>query len=335
MYALKPKLHERQRQYVPGTLRTVALDVTPKCNMKCSHCYAEPFMARKPLELKYFQNAIDEFYELGVHAFVLQGGEPIIDHSRLATVLDMLRLDETYINVVSNGWSMDLAMIKWLKERQVDKIAFSLDSGLPEEHDRNRALHSYERVMQAIDYVLNEGLLTSISTMVTHTSLYSTGFNEALKFAKNKGIRMDIQIVMPVGKLESEYDLLLTENDVAYIRRLREETGRLPSGQMILNRDIFNYGGGEHCPAGTEFMSLTCDGNLFPCNFMQFTLGNIQDRSVKQMRKDLLQCNWFDGNRTSCLIGEDREFIGKFLAPNVDEVKPLDAYRIFNLAINK
>lgn len=32
-------------------MRTVAIDVTPKCNMKCEHCYAEPFAHVEPVEL--------------------------------------------------------------------------------------------------------------------------------------------------------------------------------------------------------------------------------------------------------------------------------------------
>lgn len=41
MYAEKPLLHLRQRAARPGQLRSIAVDVTPACNMTCSHCYAE------------------------------------------------------------------------------------------------------------------------------------------------------------------------------------------------------------------------------------------------------------------------------------------------------
>jgi MoaA/NifB/PqqE/SkfB family radical SAM enzyme len=330
MYANKPLLHKRQEISVPGTLRTVTLDVTSKCNMTCSKCYAETFVGREPLGFEHLAKALQEFYELGVFHYVLQGGEAITDPARLEFILRNCHPDESYINVISNGWGMTRKKIQWLKALKVDKIAFSLDSGIEKEHDQDRLQGSYKWVCSAIDTVISEGLLTSISIVVTHESLHSDGFNRALDFIKSKGIRMDVQIAEPVGKWDGKKDMLITPEDAAYIKQLQHECGRLPNGQMVINRDIFS-GSCDHCPAATEFMSLSVDGELLPCNFLQYSLGNVREYKIKDMRDAILKSDWFDGNQPVCICGEDFNFIDQFISPYVGKPKPLDAYAVFDL----
>lgn len=334
MYAEKLKLHERQRLHKPGQLRSIALDVTPVCDMGCSHCYAETFYTVKPIELDIFKKALDEAYELGVFHYILQGGEPTQDPERLEAIIKMIYPDETYINLVSNGWRMTKSMICWLKDLKVDKITFSLDSGIESEHDKNRRPGSYARVIEAINGVLEVGILTGISIVVTHQTLYSEGFKAAYEFAKGKRIRLDVQIAEPVGMWDGQKDHLITPEDAKYIKHLQEISPKLPNGQDMIKRDIF-AGCKDHCPAGTEFMGLTADGQLLPCNFLQYSLGNIRDNTIKEMREALLTSQWYDGKHLNCIIGEDHEFIDTFVIPYIGQSKPLDAYKIFNLKTDK
>lgn len=330
MYSEKPLLHERQRRHRSGDLRTIALDVTPRCNMRCGHCYAETFVAVEPIEIDVLEKALDELYELGVFHYVLQGGEPIVHSTRLEPILRACHPDETYINVVSNGWGMTAARVAWLRDRKVDKITFSMDSGIEEEHDANRAPGSFQKVVRAVDDVLDAGLLASISVVVTRDSLYSEGFRLAYEFAARKKIRIDVQIAEPVGKWDGRTDVLLRPEDSAFVKRLQQESPVLSNGLRMVNRDLYS-GAADHCPAGSEFMGLTADGQLLPCNFLQFSLGNIRDRSIREMRAALMTNPCFQGNHPVCLCGEDRNFIESYIVPFVDEPKPLDAYEVFSL----
>lgn len=330
MFAQKFKLHERQKNHNPGDLRTIALDVTPRCNMKCAHCYAETFAHVQPIELDILQKSLSEAYDLGVFHYVLQGGEPIEDPERLEAIIGMIYPDETYVNVVSNGWKMTRDTIRWLKELQVDKIAYSLDSGISEEHDANRCKGSFDKVMKAIDDTLDEGLLASISIVVTNTSLYSEGFKTAYDFALAKQIRIDVQIAEPVGKWDCKKELLISPEDALFIKQLQINSPLLPNGQRLIHRDIYT-GDCDHCPAGTDFMAITADGQLLACNFLQYSLGNIRDKSIKQMRSDLQTSFWFDGKRPNCILGEDEEFFSSFVLPYENSQKPLDAYEVFKL----
>lgn len=330
MYAEKHALHQRQKSHCPGQLHTVSLDVTPMCNMNCSHCYAETFRKSTPVDINVLVAALKEFHDLGVFHWVLQGGEPVVDTKRLEAVLRGCYPDESYITVVSNGWEMTKDCIHWLKQLKVDKIAFSMDSGISHEHDAIRLPGSFEKVCNAVDNVLAEGLLTSVSVTVTRNSLYSEGFNAALDFAKSRKIRVDIQIAEPVGKWDGKKDFLIRPQDAAYLKKLQLELPPLTNGQRAIHRDIY-AGNRDHCPAGTEFMAISSDGHVLPCNFLQYYLGKIGEFSIKEMRDAIISSPWFDGTQPRCILGEDDNFIDSFIVPHKDKPKPLDAYTVFSI----
>jgi MoaA/NifB/PqqE/SkfB family radical SAM enzyme len=298
--------------------------------MSCSHCYAETFRKSKPVDINILVAALKEFHDLGVFHWVLQGGEPIVDTKRLEAILLGCYPDESYITIVSNGWEMTEDRINWLKQLKVDKIAFSMDSGISHEHDAIRLPGSFKKVCDAVDNVLKLGLLTSVSITVTRNSLYSEGFNAALEFAKSRKIRCDIQIAEPVGKWDGKKDFLIRPQDAAYLKKLQLELPPLANGQRAIHRDIY-AGNRDHCPAGTEFMAISSDGHVLPCNFLQYYLGRVGELPIKEMRDAIISSPWFDGTQPRCILGEDDQFIDSFIEPYKDKIKPLDAYKIFNI----
>ncbi|MCX5794106.1 MAG: radical SAM protein [Elusimicrobia bacterium] len=326
----KKKLHERERHRLPGTLRTIVLDVTPRCDMRCPHCYAETFSDVEPIAIEILQRALEQAHEMGVSHYVLMGGEPILDPKRVEAILAACHPDESYITVTTNGWSMTLDKIRWLKSLQVDKLSVSLDSGIEAEHDANRRPGSYRRVMQMVDEALGEDIIVALDVLVTHQSLHSEGFRKAYDYAKSKGIRLDLQIAEPVGKWDGRKDVLITPEDARYIKDLQMSSPLTRNGERTIKRDIY-AGPQDHCPAGKDFLHITSHGHVFPCNFLQFSLGNIRDKSLQAMRKDLLTCHWFSASHPICLCGEDEKFIAAYIMPHVARPKPLAAHEIFDL----
>ena len=329
MYNNKVGLHKRQKDYKVGDLRTISLDVTNLCNMECKHCYAESFKGCHNIELDVLERFFNDAYSLGAYHYVLHGGEAILEFDRLAAIIQMIYPEETYITVVSNGWAMDVSTIHKLKILGVDKICFSLDSGIEEEHDANRRPGSYSKVLTAIENVKQEGLHVAISTVVTRDNWNSVGSRKLLEIATKLGVRVDLQVAMPVGKWDGEKDIRITSEIAADIVDIYQNR-LMPDGTRSVSRDVF-WSGGYRCPAGRDFMAITASGEMLPCNFCQYSLGNIKDVPLKQARNALMESKWFQGTHPVCLLGEDDEFFDLFVAPNVDKAKPLDAYKLFNL----
>ncbi|MGV8151735.1 MAG: radical SAM/SPASM domain-containing protein [Candidatus Nanoarchaeia archaeon] len=334
VYSEKPLLHERQKNHKEEDLKTIVFDVTNKCNMHCPHCYFEVFRDIKPIALEKLKGPFEEIYDMGVYHFILGGGEPIQDFKRLESIVSMIHPKETYITVLSNGWNMTLDNLKKLRDMGIDKITFSLDSGIEKEHDEYRKKGSYKRVLKAVDEILEneylKGMFASITAVPTHESLYSEGFNKLVSIAKEKQIRLQVDIAMPVGGWEARTDILLTEEDSKYLKDLSLKNIIASDGHPLIKRDLYNPDC-NRCRAGTEGLYITVDGQVTPCNFLQFTLGNIGEKSIRKMREDLLKSEWFNGKQPKCLCGENRDFINNFIVPYKGKEKPLDAYEIFGL----
>jgi MoaA/NifB/PqqE/SkfB family radical SAM enzyme len=213
----------------------------------------------------------------------------------------------------------------------VDKVTISIDSGIPEEHDANRRPGAFDRAVRAVDIVMAAGLLASVSTVVTRHSLYAEGFRRIRDFADTRRIRLDVQIAMPVGKLEGRRELLMQPEDSRHIHAMRTAYPLLPNGQEFIKRDVYNSGDTPQCPAGRDFMSLTSDGHILPCIFCQYSLGRLPETTLAQARRDIMQSPWFQGTHPRCLLGEDETFYERYAAPYLGVAKPLDAYTVFHL----
>lgn len=331
MYSQKPILHARQKAYRDGDLRTLSIDVTGHCNMKCPQCYAAPFRETSDVDLDLLCAAIKEAHGLGVFHFVMQGGEPITRKDRLDAILKACVPPESYLNVVSNGWDMNLDNIQWLKERGVDKIAFSLDSGLPSEHDANRGEGSFDRTITAIDNTLKAGLLSSVSMVATRTNFDTESFWAVYFLCLRKRIRLDIQIAEPIGNWDGKTDMLLTKEQSQRIRYFRYFSPILANGQKMVNRDLFMPDDSSRCPAVSRFMAISADGHILPCNFIQASLGKVGEVTIAEARARLLKSKLFSQVHDLCLCGEDHDFIEQFITPYVGVKKPLDAVKLFKL----
>ncbi|WP_031480999.1 radical SAM/SPASM domain-containing protein [Maridesulfovibrio frigidus] len=309
----------------------IAIDVTNKCNMNCEHCYASTFKHIPEVEINEFKTFCDEAYQLGASHYILQGGEAILDFERLKKLIPLLYPQESYINVMSNGWEMDIEMIRKLKNLDVDKIGLSLDSGFAKEHDANRMPGAYDRVITAIKNIKSEGLHSSISTVVTRGSLQNANFKKILEIASKLDVRVDVQVAMPVGKWEGKKDIRITPDEAKFLKNIYISKGLLPSGRRHIGRDIYKFSEKDRCIAGKYFMAVTASGEILPCNFCQYTLGNIKDTSLIQARQDLMTSKWFQGTHPRCLLGEDDDFFDQYVTPNIAKEKPLDAYELFSL----
>src|SRR5690606_8329085 len=91
------------------------LEITPKCNLNCVHCYAEstPF---NPLESKMKYNdwcdVLNEAYNLGCRQMQFIGGEPTI-HPDLIKMIEIAKtIGYEFIEVYTSGISINESMFK-------------------------------------------------------------------------------------------------------------------------------------------------------------------------------------------------------------------------------
>ena len=93
------------------------------------------------------------------------------------------------ISVTTNGTMLTEENLNRLKRIGVDILTISLDSALPEEHDRFRGVKgTYAKVIQGIHSALKKGFNVTLGTTVSHSNLKSEGIQKLIYMAIEKGL---------------------------------------------------------------------------------------------------------------------------------------------------
>ena len=332
----KPIVYEKIQSFLNGMndqTRICSIDIAYdwSCNLRCDHCFATSLEDRSGTARKFnldrMKKVADEADALGAFSISLQGGEPLF-WENLFDVIEVIDPKRFNLSIVTNGLLLDHNLAYKLKKHLVDRICISIDSGIPQEHDDFRNHEGlFLKAMSAIDACVEAGLVPHLHTVVTHQSLYSVGFNEIVSFAKKKELGITVLIAIPAGEWRGNYDSLITEEDSKYIRELHLD-------YPPLRRDITPINGVDTgCRAVTYALYITASGEVLPCPFLHFTLGNVFDNKLSDILKKGHQISEFREYQPKCLAGEDRDFIDKYVSKTFDcKDLPIEVEKIFTFS---
>ncbi len=310
----KPYVHEKIMRFEDKAKKGESIAIIQfqynfNCNFKCEHCSVKRFQGKndaRSFTIADVEKLSKEADEMGLAHFVITGGEPLIfpDFDELVKAIDPQKF---YITSDTNGWLLDEARAKHLKEIGVDKIQISLDSLDAEEHDSFRhAKGSHARVLKAIDAAQKAGLSIIVQTVVTKQRIRSKEFLEFLEFLNKKGVGVFVTYAKPVGAWEGNYSSLVDKSDMDYMRELEKKynvfTHLTPSYSMDLG-----------CIAVKRMISITQYGDVMPCPYIHVSLGNVFKEPLKDIVERGLKIKFFGKHSDTCVIAEDMKFIKKYV----------------------
>ena len=107
-------LKEYENYYFPR----MNLMITGKCNLNCLHCFNAKDNAPLNTELSYedITNILDQANSIGVHAFTLTGGEPLVHPRFLDIVKAIYERDMMVFELNTNGLLITQKMLDAFKE---------------------------------------------------------------------------------------------------------------------------------------------------------------------------------------------------------------------------
>jgi len=154
-----------------GELAMATLNLTRKCNLKCSHCYAGGNKSPKEREMTVaeIKSAVIKLSELIQHKprlFIISGGEPTLEKEKLKAAVSTARENGLKVRLNTNGYFMDDDLSKFLSDNQV-LTQVSLD-GINQETNallRGRA-DAFDAAITAIKRLVNSHCRTRISFTV-------------------------------------------------------------------------------------------------------------------------------------------------------------------------
>ena len=180
-------------------LRSLVWLVTAKCNLSCTHCYAQRFSGQHELGTGEALALLTEAASLGAGWLGLVGGEPLL-RPDIRQIMEKSRDLGISVGTVTNGAPVTPDMARFLTEHRIS-ISVSLDGAGPETHDRRRGRGSFERAIAAIRHLREAG-----ASYKTAMALGQDNYSEVAEYvalAHKLGAQAACVIpVMPSGRAD-------------------------------------------------------------------------------------------------------------------------------------
>ena len=265
----------------------ILVDPTSACNLKCTGCWSAEYGHLIQLSYEELDRIITEGEELGIYAWLMTGGEPLIRKA------DILKLAEAHpyssFHIFTNGTLIDDVFCEEVV--RLGNIAPSISlEGFEEVNDLRRGKGVFQKVMHAMDTMKKHKLLFGTSICYTSSNYKTVTSDEFLDMIISKGVKYTWYFhYMPVGN-DASTDLLLTPEQREYMYHRVREIRASEGGKPIIAVDFQNDG--EYvsgCVAGGKYYChINPNGDVEPCVFIHYSSANIHDMSLLDCLKQPL-----------------------------------------------
>lgn len=245
---------------------TLTLNLTRKCNLKCSYCFEdENYRKKKDMTFEIAKKAIDIFFtdKSTTWIIIFTGGEPLINYNLIQEIVSYIadRGLKVDYRIKTNATLLNEKRINYLIKNKF-KIQISLD-GDEKAHDTHRNFASGKGSFQMVDKILRtlikKKYSSSIAISATTTHHTINFINDSYAHLNSyKGVRYHIKPVMCSSEgnhILNEYDYMTVYD--AFIKNKGKEL-KLDSNQSINEKKNI-------CGIGIWNISIDVDGKIYPC----------------------------------------------------------------------
>ncbi len=263
--------------------------------MMCEHCFASANNGNENRDLpdSDFLLLFDRILRPEVRAVSFTGGEPLMRPGLVIEMLDRIKKTGITTTLNSNGWFLDNSLVTKLKEYELTQVQVSLDSSTPEKHDAFRKKNgSYRHVMDAIRNCSDNRL--PIYARVTITSFNYNEMCSILQLVlENGGQGIIVKPLVPSGRGQNSENCPSRQQQTSAITSLVEAVKAnpdasnekvkflTPSYPFLIDSQFVKYN--DRCECGDKLAFISSSGNVQPCGYTHFVLGNLNERSLEDI----------------------------------------------------
>jgi len=252
-----------------------------RCNLHCTGCYAcsDSHSAAK-LDWDTFERIILEKEHLwGSYFTVISGGEPFMWEDNGLDILDMaLKHPSQFFLVYTNSTLITKSVANELAKLGNVTPAISVE-GFEEQTDKRRGKGVHKRILQAMENLREVGVPFGVSVTGTRENAEIVTSDEFNKFYfDEQGATYGWMFqYMPIGREHSLKPVVTPQQRLEMYNR----TWRTVRERKLFIADFWNSGTvSSGCisagrPGG--YFYITWDGEITPCAFVPYSIGNIYD----------------------------------------------------------
>ena len=290
------------------TPKTVDLDVTNRCNLRCRYCYhfesAGDVEQDLPVEewLKFFE----ELNRCAVTNTTIAGGEPFFRED-LKELIDGIVRNRMRFSILSNGTLITDEMAAFLASTgRCDGVQVSIDGSIPITHDSFRGKGNFVKAMNGIKTLLKHNLSVPVRVtihrknvgdlegvarlLLEEVGLPSFSTNSAGYMGLCQQNTDQVQLTVEERSLAMETLLRLCKK---YNGRISATAGPLAEGRTWLSMEKARREGAERmpnrgaltsCGGAMNKLAVRADGIIIPCNqISHIELGRINEDDLQDI----------------------------------------------------
>ena len=285
-------------------LRVVTVAINYACQLSCRHCSAEELKKEEGIEKRLgpedYSRIFKEAAICGAINIHFTGGEPLLDQDfyRIAALADRRK---NILSLVSNGLLLARES-RNLKKAGFDLVIVSIDSPIAKVHDEIRGqAGAHQKAWEGVESAREAGLAVMIAMVATHENLNNAEIEEQIALCRKKNLVLQLLPVRPVGKLQNKAAVLLNAEDQQKLSGFNS----LPDVRWDGRSSYLS----SRCLAARERLYIDCQGNVFPCDFIQRSFGNVKEESLGKIWKRMLTVSPYNRKNPRCLSAFEQEFV--------------------------
>lgn len=305
-------LHEYDNYYFPK----MNLMITGKCNLNCLHCFNAKDNAPLNTELSYEDvvNILDQARNIGINAFTLTGGEPLVHRRFLDIVREIYKRNMFIFELNTNGLLINQKMLDVFKELNcypLIKISFD---GIGYHNWIRQHPKAEELTLKAIELCIKNGFRVKAQVQVNRKNvdvmmdtaklLNKMGVDEMRIIRTTEAPRWEKNSPQSSLTIEEYYERMLafakeySQSDMQMIVdvwqfvRLYPNLKRYDVVPISCSKDEFNIRI-PMCKGNRGMIAVSSSGEVVPCLQMSgyflekgISLGNLFKTPLKELVKE-------------------------------------------------
>ena len=265
-----------------GIPLSVHIDVTYRCNERCSHCYLDhdDYGEMTTAEIK---NVLDQLAEAGVFFLVLSGGEVFMRRDFLE-IVEYARKLLFNVKIKTNGVMVHEYEARRLRELGVEQMQLSVYSHRPSVHDAITKLPgSLRRTIDSIKFMKSQGLKVTMSNVLMTVNREDQAGTHALAKALGVDYTLDPTVT---PKLDGDTSILSLRVDddvldeVFADPELVGDVEEFCKPPAAVDDDVME---GYSCSAGHTACYINPYGEVFPCVQFPLPTGSVRKQKFSDI----------------------------------------------------
>lgn len=266
------------------------LDVTYRCNERCTHCYLD-HDDHGEMTLAEIKNLLDQLADAGVLFLTLSGGE-ILMRMDFFDILKYARQRQFCVRLKTNGFMIREKEADALRNLGVQEVRISIYSHRAEIHDGITKLPgSLKRSLGAIRLLKSRGVNVMIGNVLMVQNVADYAGVKAL--AKDLGVEVTIDPTI-TPRMDGDRSLLklgIRDAQLAEVFRDSELVGdvdefcALPGAVDDSALDMVP------CSAGHTYCYISPYGDVYPCVQFPLPCGNVRKDTFLNIWRNSTQMN--------------------------------------------